>query len=339
MSEPVGKLTLADIARLAGVGVGTASRALNGSSSVAPATRARVLAVADKYHYVISPDASGLARGTTGRIGLVVPHLSRWFFGTMVEALESVFRQADIDVLLYHVGDRQDRQDFFRRLPARRKVDAIVVVGFPVEEAEQQRLGLLNVQVVAAGGQHAVYPHVSIDDYEAGAQAVGHLVSLGHKAIAMIEAVDPDQSPSPSRRSAAYYSALEEAAIPADHQLVVRVDWGGEHGAEAMGQLLAVKNRPTAVYAHSDEVALGAIRTIRRAGLRVPHDISVVGIDDHPLAGLTDLTTVRQPVWEQGRRTAELVLALLEGDAADFSVVLPTRLVVRGTTAPPASAH
>src|SRR3954469_9560231 len=339
MSESVGKLTLADIARLAGVGVGTASRALNGSSRVAPATRARALAVADEYHCVISPDASGLARGTTGRIGLVVPHLSRWFFGTMVEALESVFRQADIDVLLYHVGDRRDRQDFFQRLPARRKVDALVVVGFPVEEAEQQRLELLRVQVVAAGGQHAVYPHVSIDDYQAGAQSVGHLVSLGHKAIAMIEAVDPDQSPSPSQRSAAYYSALEEAAIPVDRQLVVRVDWGGEQGAEAMDQLLGVKNRPTSVYAHSDEVALGAMRTIRRAGLRVPHDISVVGIDDHPLAGLADLTTVRQPVWEQGRRAAELVLALLEDDASDFSVVLPTRLVVRGTTAPPASAR
>lgn len=338
MSESVGRLTLADIARLAGVGVGTASRALNGSPSVAPATRARVLDVAERYHYVISPDASRLARGTTGRVGLVVPHVSRWFFGTMVEALESVFRQAHIDVLLYHVGDRRDRQDFFQRLPARRKVDALVVVGFPVEEAERKRLELLNVQVVAAGGQHAVYPHVSIDDFRAGAQAVGHLVTLGHKAIGMIEAMDPDQSPSPSQRSAAYYSALEEAAIPVDPQMIVRVDWGGEHGAEAMGQLLTVRNRPTSVYAHSDEVALGAIRTIRRAGLRVPEDISVVGIDDHPLAGLTDLTTVRQPVREQGRRAAELVLALLAGNAVDRSIVLPTRLVVRSTTAPPASA-
>src|SRR3954469_7746201 len=145
MSESVGKLTLADIARLAGVGVGTASRALNGSSSVAPATRARVLAVADEYHYVISPDASGLGRGTRGRVGVVVPHLSRWFFGTMVEALESVFRQADIDVLLYHVGDRNERQEFFQRLPARRKVDAVIVVGFPVEDDERQRLELLDV--------------------------------------------------------------------------------------------------------------------------------------------------------------------------------------------------
>jgi DNA-binding LacI/PurR family transcriptional regulator len=337
VSESVGKLTLADIARLAGVGVGTASRALNGSPSVAPATRARVLAVAEKYDYVISPDASRLARGTTGRIGVVVPHLSRWFFGTMVEGLESVLREAHIDILLYQVGDRRDRQEFFQRLPARRKVDAVVVVGFPVEEAERERLELLDVQVVAAGGQHAVYPHVSIDDYQAGAQAVGHLVSLGHRAIGMIEAVDPDQSPSPSQRSAAYYATLEEADIPVDPRLVVRVDWGGEQGAEAMGQLLSVRKRPTAVYAHSDEVALGAIRTIRRAGLRIPEDISVVGIDDHPLAALSDLTTVRQPVWEQGRRSGELVLSLLKGDPAESSVTLPTRLVVRSTTVPPAA--
>jgi LacI family repressor for deo operon, udp, cdd, tsx, nupC, and nupG len=337
VSESVGRLTLADIARLAGVGVGTASRALNGSSSVAPATRARVLAVAEQYHYVISPDASGLARGTTGRVGLVVPHMSRWFFGTMVEALEAVFRRADIDVLLYHVGDRRDRQEFFQRLPARRKVDALVVVGFPIEEAERQRLELLDVHVVAAGGQNADYPHVSIDDLNAGTQAVGHLVSLGHRAIAMIEAVDPDQSPSPSQRSAAYYTLLEEAGIPIDPRLVVQVDWGGVQGAEAMGQLLSLRSRPTSVYAHSDEVALGAIRTIRRAGLRIPEDISVVGIDDHPLARLTDLTTVGQPVWEQGRRTAELVLSLLEGGPANSSVTLPTRLVVRRTTTPPAA--
>ena len=84
-------------------------------------------------------------------------------------------------------------------------------------------------------------------------------------------------------------------------------------------------------------MALGASRTIRRAGLRIPEDISVVGIDDHPLARLTDLTTVRQPVWEQGRRTAELVLALLKGDPADSSVTVPTRLVVRRTSAPPSA--
>jgi LacI family repressor for deo operon, udp, cdd, tsx, nupC, and nupG len=337
VSNPRTKLTLADIARLAGVGLGTASRALNNAPGVAPATRRRVLEVAERYRYVVSPEASKLASGSTGRVAIVVPHLSRWFFGCMVEALEGVFRDAGLDVLLYRVGDLVDRRNFFERLPARRKVDAVVVVGIPVEELERQQLALLGVQIVAAGGQHEVYPHVCIDDLEAGRQAVDHLISLGHRSIAMIEARDPGRRVQPPGRSSAYYDALAVAGIPADQRLVVSADWGGEQGAEATARLLSINSRPTALYAHSDEVALGAIRTIRRAGLRVPEDISVVGIDDHPLAGLTDLTTIAQPVGEQGRAAAELTLALLRGEntSGRLAVVLPTRLVVRHSTAPP----
>ena len=143
-----------------------------------------------------------------------------------------------------------------------------------------------------------------------------HLIYLGHRRIAMIAAVDPDQPgwPASSGRSQAYYSALSDAGIAADASLAVTVDWGGLQGADAMSQLLGLRQPPTAVYAHSDEVALGAIRTLRRAGLRIPEDISVIGIDDHPLAELTDLTTVGQPVREQGLLAGQMVLGLLRGD-------------------------
>ena len=148
---------------------------------------------------------------------MVVPHISRWFFAAMLEALESVLREADLDVLLYHVGDAADRRAFFERLPARRKVDAVVVIAFPVSEAEQQRLELMGVSVVAAGGQIAAYPYVCIDDEAAGRQAMDHLIFLGHRRIAMIAAVDPDQPgwPAACGRAQAYYSALGEAGIAA----------------------------------------------------------------------------------------------------------------------------
>jgi DNA-binding LacI/PurR family transcriptional regulator len=335
------RLTLADIARLAGVGLGTASRALNNAPGVSPATRQRVLDVAERHSYVVSPAASNLAGGSTGRVAIVVPHLSRWFFGAMVEALESVLRDADLDVLLYAVGDWQDRRGFFQRLPARRKVDAVVVVGFPVGPPERLRLELLGVQIVAAGGPYAVYPHVCIDDVEAGRQAVDHLIGLGHRAIAMIEAVDPDQPPAPNGRSEGYHRAMAAAGLPIDPRWVVSTDWGGEQGARATARLLSGRDRPTAVYAHSDEVALGAVRTVRRMGLRIPQDVSVVGIDDHPLAALVDLTTVAQPVAEQGRRAAELTLALLRDGAPPGrrAIVLPTRLVVRHSTAAPGAGR
>jgi LacI family transcriptional regulator, repressor for deo operon, udp, cdd, tsx, nupC, and nupG len=327
-------VNLTDIAKRAGVSIATASRALNDAYGVAPATRQRVLAAAEEMAYVVSPEASRLARGSTGRIGLVVPHIDRWFFGTMVAALESVLAPAGLDLLLYDVGGEEDRRGFFHRLPARRKVDALVVVGFPVAEAERQRLELMGVAVVSAGGQAEAYPYVCIDDEQAGRQAVDHLLHLGHRRIGMIEAVDPDQPgwPEAPGRSAAYTAAHREACVPIHPELVVTVDWGGESGAEGMARLLSLRRPPTAVYAHSDEVALGALRTIRRAGLRVPEDLSVIGIDDHPLAALVDLSTVRQPVHDQGVAAGHMLLALLAGEEVDRAVTLPTRLVPRGTT-------
>jgi LacI family repressor for deo operon, udp, cdd, tsx, nupC, and nupG len=328
---------MADIARLAGVSMATTSRALSNAPGVAAATRERVLAVATQLSYVVSPEASRLSGGSTGRVALVVPHISRWFFAALLEGLETTLRDADLDVLLYHVGDAEDRRHFFERLPARRKVDAVVALAFPVTELERQRLELMGVSIVAAGGQITAYPYVCIDDEAAARQAVNHLIFLGHRRIAMIAAVDPNQLGWPTRpgRSRAYTSALQDAGIAVDDDLIVTVDWGGSEGADAMAQLLGLREPPTAVFAHSDEVALGAIRTIRRAGLRIPEDISVIGIDDHPLAELTDLSTVHQPVYEQGVLAARMVLGLLRDEDIERAITVPTRLVIRRSTAPP----
>jgi LacI family transcriptional regulator, repressor for deo operon, udp, cdd, tsx, nupC, and nupG len=335
-----GHLSLADVARLAGVSAATASRALNDKPEVAEATRARVLAVAKQHAYVASPAASQLASGTNGRVAVVVPHLSRWFFGALLEGLEARLRRANLDVLLYHVATRRDREDFFERLPARRKVNAVVVLAFPVSEREMERLAMMGVGIVAAGGQVAAYPYVCIDDHAAARQAVDHLLFLGHHRIAMIETVDP-HSPewiTGMGRTTGYHEALTEAGIEVDPELVITVPWGADEGAAAMSRLLGLRVPPTAVYAHSDEVALGALATIRRAGLRVPQDISVVGIDDHPLAALLDLTTVAQPVREQGEAAGQMVVDLMAGADVPRGTPVPTRLVVRGSTAPPRPA-
>lgn len=316
----------------------TASRALSDSYGVSAKTREHVLAVAEQQHFVVSPQASGLAKGSTGRVGILVPHLSRWHFGAVVEGVETLLQSAGLDVLLYHVGDSGDRRRFFRDLPPRRKVDALVVLGFPVTDAERSGLERMGVHIVTAALQDGVSPLVHIDDYLVGRSAVDHLVTLGHRRIAMIEATDPDLPHLSRRRSAAYYDSLAEAGVPLEPELVVAGDWGGEQGAACMGALLGLRQAPTAVYAHSDEVALGAMRTIRRAGLSIPQDISVIGIDDHPLASLVDLTTVRQDPFQLGRTTGEVVLSLLRGEAVDPAITLPTKLVVRATTSPPRSA-
>jgi DNA-binding LacI/PurR family transcriptional regulator len=327
---------MADIARAAGVSMATTSRALNNLPGVAPATRDRVMRVAEELAYVVSPEASALSGGSTGRVAVVVPHLSRWFFGSMLDGIESVLSSAGLDLLLYHVGDPEDRDLFFRRLPARRKVDAVLVVGIPVTRAEQDRLSLMGVEIVAAGGQTSPYPYVSIDDEKAGAQAVNHLLRLGHRRIAMIDAIDPNASEWPvDGRARAYTRGLEAAGLALDPAMFLRVPWGAEAGAEAMADLLSLPEPPTAVFAHSDEMAFGAIRAARRAGMRIPEDISVIGVDNHPLSEHLDLTTIGQDVYRQGRLAAQLVVDALTADVQVSSTIVPTRLVPRGSTAPP----
>ncbi|MEJ2870045.1 LacI family DNA-binding transcriptional regulator [Actinomycetospora sp. OC33-EN08] len=339
-----GRAGLDDVARLAGVSLSTASRALNNHPQVAAATRERVLAAAAGLDYVVSPDASRLAgRSSRARVAVVVPHLSRWFFGRLLEGLEVGLRDGDpdggagVDQLLFLVGDVAGRRAFFEDLPARRRVDAAVVVGFEVDEVEQRRLELLGVSIVSAGGPREPFPSVTVDDLRAGRQAVDHLVHLGHRRIGMLATADPADR-GPDLRSRAYRTALTDAGVPDDPDLVVRVPFGPAGGAEGMGRLLGLRRPPTAVFAYSDEVAAGAVRAVQRAGLRVPDDISVVGIDDHPLAGLLDLTTVAQPVHEQGVVAGGMVRVLLAGGDPPPSQVLPTHLVLRGSTAPPGAA-
>lgn len=330
-------VNMADIARAAGVSMATTSRALNGLPGVAPATREKVLRVAEEFAYVTSPEASSLAGGTTGRVAVVVPHLSRWFFGEMLNGIEAVLRAAGLDLMLYHVAEGAQRESFFRTLPARRKVDAVLVIGIPVSEPEQERLSLMGVEIFAAGGQFAPYPFVSIDDAQAGTQAVNHLLSLGHRRIAMIDPIDPNAEVWPvDGRAHAFTSGLEAAGIELEPDLFRRVPWGPEGGAAAMAELLSLPRPPTAVFVHSDEMAFGALRTSRRAGFRVPDDISIIGVDDHPVSAQLDLTTIGQDVLKQGQMAGQIVVDALAGRPVPAETILPTRLVPRGSTSAPA---
>ncbi|ROR96940.1 LacI family transcriptional regulator [Salana multivorans] len=330
-------VTLADIAREAGVSLATASRAMSGARGVSAATTRKVRAVAERHSYVVSPEASGLSRGSTGRIGVLTRHIARPFYAEALEEIESVLADHGLDTVVYCVRTPEDQHSFFERLPARRKVDGLLVLALPLSPHEKERLDLLDVAVVAASGQTADYPYVSIDDAEAGRQAMDHLLRLGHRRIAMIDAIDPNASEWPIElRSLAYTRSLEAAGIELEEDLFVRVPWGAEGGAEGMERLLSLREPPTAVFIHSDDLAYGALRVLRRAGLEVPRDMSVISIDDAPMSELLDLTTVRQDARLQGRLAAETLLAMLADEPYQRARLTPTRLVPRGSTAAPA---
>ncbi|GAA0306258.1 LacI family DNA-binding transcriptional regulator [Kineococcus aurantiacus] len=328
---------MADVAARAGVSLGTVSRALRGLDGVSPGTRDRIREVAAELDYVVNPEAAALAGRSTGRVAVVLHDLPSWYGSSVVLGLERVLRPAGLDLLVRCVDDPEDRVRFFASMPLRRKVDAVVVVAIALTSAEVAKLHDGGVAVVAAGSHSPDVPFVAIDDVLAAQQAVNHLLQLGHRRIALLNTVAAtDRAWQAQRdREQGFRLAMEMAGIPVDEELVVSWSGGSRGGAQGMDRLLSGRRLPSAVFAFSDEVALGAMRSLRRAGIGVPRQISVLSIDDHPLAELTDLTTVAQDPVALGRAAAEQVLDLLHGRPVREVGPFPTRLVVRGTTAPP----
>jgi DNA-binding LacI/PurR family transcriptional regulator len=332
------------VAALAGVSAATVSRSLRGHSNVSPATRQRVTEAARELSYVISPQASGLASGRTGTIGIVVPFITRWFFANAVAGASNVLREAGYDVLLHHLGSATARDRFFERMPLARRVDAVLTVSLPLAEDHTLALRALDMPLVTMGARMPGLTCVRIDDVAAASSAVYHLLHQGHEKIVMIAGFDDDKGfgfASSEDRRRGFRDAMVSAGLDVGEQsIVVASKYGIEGGAQAMNELFAGPRLPTAVVAEYDELAIGALRSLRRAGISVPGRMSVVGIDDHEMASVVDLTTVAQPVQEEGATAAQLLLETLgERPPQPVDVVLPTRLVVRGSTGSPVSGR
>jgi DNA-binding LacI/PurR family transcriptional regulator len=334
--------SIEDVAKLAGVSIATVSRSLRGLPDVAAATRDRVLAAARELNYVASPFAARLASGRAATVGVVVPFVHRWYFAEVLGAVENVLGRAGFDLLLYNLGDHEGRQRFFDVMPVRKRVDAIVFASLVLSDAEADALQRLNVPVGMVGVDRPGVHSTRIDDEEAARSAVRHLVDLGHRRIALIggDTDDPMRFTPPHHRRVGYLDALREAGIEYDPKLEALGYFTVDGGAAATQILLDRPDRPTALFAESDEMAYGAIRAIRRAGLRVPQDVAVVGFDDHASAELLDLSTVHQPVIEQAEElTTRLLAAITDADITPYVRVLPTELVVRGSTDPSRSVY
>ncbi len=330
-----------DVAREVGVSTATVSRALRGLPRVSPETRDRVLEVATRMGYVASPHAASLASGQTRAIGVVVPNVTRWFFGSVVHGAEELLREQGYDLLLYTVtGEPAARRRLFSSHLLSKRVDAVMVLALRPTPEEVEALDRTGSPTVVVGGAVPGWSSVRIDDVETAATAVRHLVELGHTRIAHLGGVpDPEHAgldfSTPGDRQVGYRMVMEEAGLRIEPGWEVTGDFSALGGLTACRRLLAADTRPTAIFAGSDEMAIGASHAVREAGLTVPGDMSVIGIDNHELSEYFDLTTMAQPAPELGRLGARMLLdALASTDAPQpLETIVPTELIVRGTTA------
>ena len=333
-------ITIRDVAEAAGVSTATVSRALRGLPNVDADTRARVKQVALSMDYVISPSASRLARGRTGSIGVVTPQVAGWYFSTVLSGIEGALQQGDMDLLLMSVGDEASsapREPVAPRL--NRRVDGVITIALVPEDVQLQSVLSLGLPTSLIGVSIAGVAGVHIDDVAAARTATQHLINLGHRRIAVITGAPPGTLyTAPHARYHGFIEAMGQAGLAVDPTLQARGYFTIAGGERAMAELLTQSDPPTAVFAMSDEMAFGAMRALRSHGLQPGREISIAGIDGHDMAELLDLTTVAQPVRDLGRIAAESLLdQLRSGDRSVLpSVQVPTEIILRGSTAPPA---
>jgi DNA-binding LacI/PurR family transcriptional regulator len=349
----VPRASIIDVAQRAGVSVATVSRALRDMPNVSTSTRDRVLRAAQELQYAASPLASGLVTGRVRSVGVVLPYAGRWFFAEVLHGIEEALREHGYDLVLHVLADPERRRRFFTELPLRRRVDAVAVVALPLEPAELEVLTGLGVPLASVGEPLEGMHGERIDNAAAARLAVHHLVNLGHRRIAMIggDPDGPEHFRVPRLRAQGYTEALRSAGLEVLPSWQLDGRYTARGGELAMTALLSQPGgRPTAVFCQSDEMAFGALKALRRSGLRCPDDVSVVGMDDHELAETFDVTTVAQPVAKQGAQAARWLIEQLAqvrqveeepgpptqaGDGGSSDVNWhEVRLVLRGSTGP-----
>jgi DNA-binding LacI/PurR family transcriptional regulator len=336
-----GPARIADVAALAGVGVATVSRVMNGSAHVRPATRDRVLQAIRALNY----RPSSVARNLSLQRTMVVAALLPWFTNPsavqrvrgIVEGLSS----SQYDLMVFDIESEARQRRAFELFDRGDRADGLLVVSTLPPEQEVERIRAARIPCILVDAVHPALPSIAVDDVAGGEVATRHLVELGHRRIALIGDPPPEFRFEWSRdRTHGYERALRQAGIEVRPEYV-REGTRLVHVARAIAtELLSLPERPTAIFASSDTQALGTLEAARTLGIRVPQELSIVGFDDIEVASYVGLTTVRQPLAESGRRGAELLLRALGGRPVDLRTeLLPLELVVRSTTGPaPAAA-
>lgn len=347
LPTPVGRITINDVARAAGVSVATVSKVTNGRDGVAAATAERVMEVVTQLGYETSLVASSLRRSRTNVIGILLagfdPFATELLKGISAEAVGKGF-----ELLAYSGAISDDNTVGWERRSLSRLggtlIDGAIMItptitipvsSVPVIAVDPHTLSEADLVADDGAARPVATPTVECDNVEGARAATKHLIDLGHTRIAHVRGRDDLESA--HLREEGYREALRDAGIPFDPVLVRDGGYRAAWSTDAAHALLTMPDRPTAIFAANDLSAFGVMEVAPELGLRIPLDLSVVGFDDIPEAASVHprLTTIAQPLQAMGAQAVDMLLAQLQGRPVPDHVQLASHLIVRETTAPP----
>ncbi|MFC5468518.1 LacI family DNA-binding transcriptional regulator [Cohnella suwonensis] len=323
-----------DVAKHAGVSVTTVSRVLNGEKYVKDDLKARVQKAIDDLGYSPSHIARSLVRKKTNLIGVIVPDVTSSFYSTILSTIEKTASLNDYNLLVCNIIEDTDKELKYLNVFKEMRVDGIIVMHEKINEEIRELISKLGIPIIFSSVKPADQPFISviIDDYTAAYDATRHLIDLGHPRIGFIGG-DMNDVTSGQNRYFGYIHALSDFGIEPIEDHVRFGDYKTRSGYETMKEILACPSRPTAVFAVSDDMAVGAMNCIHDHGLKVPDDISVIGFDGSQLTEQVRprLTSMEQPILEMGKVTVDKLLEIISGKRAAYKddVILKHELVVR----------
>ncbi len=331
-------VTIYDVAKKAGVGIGTVSRTINNSPQVATQTKAKVLQAIEELKYEPHALARGLARKKTNMIAIIVPFFTGYFYHELLKGVQRELSEHQYDLILYNVDQSYKTELFLKRTLQEKRVDGVLLISLGIEDTYANRFILTHFPILLLDGYHPHLDSITVENEQGAYLATQHLIQLGHTKVGMIDA---QLKSSPAQvRLKGYRRALSEYHIPFHEQRLVISDsiterdgFNQQAGYQGMKKLMTLgEDCPTAVFVSSDIQAVGAIRAIKEKGLQIPDDIAIVGFDDIELSEYIGLTTVHQPMFHMGRLAVDRLMARIESsDLQEFKKSFATRLIIRET--------
>jgi len=337
----VSEVTIRDVAKKAGVGVGTVSRVINNHPSVRDSTRKKVEDAIEALNYHPHSIARQLSLGKTSNIGVVAPFFIRPASVERLRGVETILAEHKYDLILYNVETKERRDELFQSLPRGDMFDGLLIFTLSPSDEVAERFINGHIPVVLVDAGHPQMSRVIIDDVSGGYMATKHLIDLGHERIAYIS--DILESPfehvgASSLRYQGYQQALQEAGISLSPDYYRQGLHGVLQARQMTHDLLSLPKPPTAIFTASDTQAIGVLQAANERNIAVPEQLSVIGFDDIEIAEYLKLTTIHQPLFTSGVEGAALLFQCMENPEMmnkATEIQLPLRLIERATTAPP----